>query len=110
MFKALFEWLQATCDTDPTAFIVMGIMCSIGAYFTRDKMTNPNGAFLIYPLLLVCAILANWVFAQFGFFDMKKMADWVVAVTVASTTGMIAGLSSFIFVNKSINGLLDRNL
>ena len=108
MFKALLLWLEATCNTDPAAFTVMCLMCSVGAYMVKDSMMNPNGAFLIYPILVSLSVLTNWVFAQFGVFDLKKMEPWLVAVTMSSALGMIIGLSLFVLLMRTYHNLVDH--
>jgi uncharacterized membrane protein HdeD (DUF308 family) len=109
MFGSFFLWLKQTCNTDPTAFIVMSVMCMVGAYMTRNAMGNPNGAFLIYPFLLALAVMVNGVFDLFGFFEMKRMDQWLIGVVSASVSGMVLGLSLFILLNRTINLLIDRH-
>ena len=109
MFKGLFLWLEQTCGTDPTAVMTMSVMCMVGAYMTRNQMANPNGAFMIYPFLLMFAILSNFVFDQFGLFDAKKMDQWLVVVSLSAVCGMVVGLSLFILANRGINALIDRH-
>ena len=109
MFKSFLIWLEISCGTDPQAFFVIAIMCSIGAYFTRGSMANPNGAFLIYPFLMTFALMANWLFTLAGLFDVKKMDQWLQAVTCSSVLGMICGLTLFILINKTINAVIDRH-
>jgi hypothetical protein len=109
MFRSLILWLEVTCNTDPAAFTVISLMCMVGAYMVKDALMNPNGAFLIYPFLVVLSILTNWVFAQFGVFDMKKMDLWLVAVTMSSAIGMIIGLSLFVLLMRGVHKLADRH-
>ena len=110
MFNELIIWLQATAGTDPTAFFTMSLMCSVGAYMTKDTMPSPNFAFLAYPLLVACSILAFWAFSQYGFFQTRQMAAWLVAVTTSSSIGMIAGLSIFIGFVRCMNMIMDRKV
>ena len=108
MFKSLILWLELTCNTDPAAVTAISLMCLVGAYMVKDSLSNPNGAFLIYPFLVILSILTNWVFAQFGVFDLKKMEPWLVAVTMSSTLGMILGLSLFVLVMRTYHHLVDH--
>ena len=109
MFTSLIQWLEATCNTDPAALIVISLMCMVGSYMVKDAMANPNSAILIYPLLVVFSIFSNWVFAQFGLFDMKKMDLWLVAVTMSSALGMIIGLSLFALVMRTYHNMVDQH-
>ena len=108
MFKALISWLEVTCNTDPAAVTVICLMCMLGAYMVKDSLDNPNGAFLIYPLLVMLSILSNWVFGQFGLFDSKKMEPWLIEVTISSAIGMIVGLSCFVLIMRTYHHMMDH--
>ena len=108
MFGSVITWLQQTCSTDPAAFTVLSLMCMVGAYMTKDAMTNPNGAFLIYPLLVMCSVLVNWGLAQLGYFEMKQMDQWLVAVVTSGTLGMVIGLSLFLYLTRAWHAIVDR--
>jgi hypothetical protein len=109
VFKSLINWLATTTNTDPSAMLLICVLCTIGAYLTKDAMSNPNGAFLVYPLLVAFSILASWVFAVLGLFDMKKMESWLIGVSTASAIGMVIGLSIFIATVRGINLVIDKN-
>jgi hypothetical protein len=92
------EWfvmhLEGIADLGTSTFVALALICSVAIYFMRDYLANILTVLLILPVMFGVAVLCTYVCLFYGFFDPKKMADWIVSTIMSGAVGALSGIAT----------------
>ena len=90
--KTLFEHLENILSPDLATLAVLAALCAIAAYFVKEYLANPTMIVFVFPVMLVCALVAYYLFASTDQFNPKKMDQWLMWAILASICGAVVGI------------------
>jgi hypothetical protein len=71
---------------------LLAVICAVAAFFIKDYMANPLLVLLVYPLLVLFSVLAQYIFMQCELYSPKKLDQWLMWTILASIAGAIVGM------------------
>lgn len=77
---------------DWQSLVLLGAICAIAAFFIKDHLANPLLAILVYPLLLLFSVLAQYIISQSDLYSPKKFDQWLMWSILASIAGNVIGM------------------
>ena len=77
---------------DKSSLLLLAVICAIAAYFIKDYLANPLLAILVYPLLLLFSVVAQYIIGQSDVYSPKKLDQWLMWTILASIVGNVIGM------------------
>jgi hypothetical protein len=77
---------------DKPSLLLLAVICAIAAYFIKDYLANPLLAILVYPLLLLFSVVAQYIIGQSDVYSPKKLDQWLMWTILASIVGNVIGM------------------
>jgi hypothetical protein len=71
---------------------VIVVLCGGASYFIKEYLSSPPLVILVFPVLVLFSILAQYLFVQLELFPPKKIDQWLMWTILASIVGTIVGL------------------
>jgi hypothetical protein len=91
--ETLSAHLTAMVDVGTSTLMLFAMICGAVVWLMRNHLANILTVVLIFPLVFGLSLVFNYISMIFGFFDPKKMADWMIGTISAATVGTLVGLA-----------------
>jgi hypothetical protein len=79
---------------DWQSLMLLAVICAIAAFFIKDYLANPLLVLLVYPLLLLFSVLAQYIIGQADIYSPKKLEQWLMWTILASIVGNVIGMGA----------------
>src|SRR5438552_14510094 len=70
---------------------VLAALYAFASYFIKDYLAIPQMIVFVYPVLVLFAILIQYIFTQAELYPPKKLDEWLMWTILASICGTIIG-------------------
>jgi uncharacterized membrane protein len=89
----LTKHIESLLSMDLQTLVVLAMLCAMAAYFIKDYLANPTLIIFVYPVLVLCSILVQYLFIRAELYPPKKLDEWLMWTIIASIIGTIVGTS-----------------
>ena len=90
--NAFYKFLQDASEIPTSTLSVIAVMCGIAMYFVRTHLVIPGMIVILYPLVVVLSVVANYGFVQLEYFSLNRYDQWMMCTVSSATLGVIGGL------------------
>ncbi len=100
----LSKHVDGLLSMDWQTLVVLAVLCSMAAYFIKEYLANPPMIIFVYPVLVLCSILVQYLFILADLYPPKQLDQWLMWTIIASITGTLVGT----VLVACLGNLMDR--
>ena len=103
MTSYLLAHLQSMLEIPMSTLVLISIMCSAAMYFIREHLVIPAMVFVLGPINIVLAAIANYCLTKMEYFPLTKTDQWLICTIFSATIGIILGLGVAALLSKALD-------
>jgi hypothetical protein len=104
----ILEHFDNIVSIDRPTMIIIGLICSVIVWFSKDYFTSPILAICAWPLFFAASISAYYIFVTLEYFMPSRLDQWLAGMVISATSGTIVGVFLVCGVIKMVDATRQR--
>ena len=88
--------------------IMIGLICGVVVWFSKDYLTNPILAICAWPLFFAASVAAYYILVALEYFMPSRLDQWLAGIVISATTGTMVGVFLMCWVIKMVDEASQR--
>jgi hypothetical protein len=94
MANALIAHVESIFSLGWPTLAVLSLLCAVASYLMKDYLAHPPLALLVFPVMLLLSMVAQYLFMYAELFSPRSIDQWLMWTIFSSTCGSILGIAA----------------